>query len=130
MSQVPSVYEVDYTPDRLIAGESHIATRSFVLQAGQVLPRGAVVGTVTASGKLVLSTQAASDGSQNPIGILADSYDSTVGDLAGCAVYERGEFNENAITLGAGWTVTNVFSPLRSIGIWLKPVVTASGAYA
>lgn len=129
MAQVPTTFSETYTPDALIAGEVALATRSYVLISGQNLPRGAVVGVITTSGKLTLSTSAASDGSQTPMGILADSYDASGGDVGNCAVYLRGDFNENAISLGTGWTIGTVFAPLRSVGIFLKPVVAQSGAY-
>lgn len=129
MSQIPGQWSETYTPDSLIAGETQLDTRSYILLSGQVLDRGSVVGVITSSGKLTLSTTAASDGSENPFGILADHYDASGGDVGPCAVYIKGDFNENAIILGTGWTVASIFSPLRTIGIFLKPVVAQSGQY-
>ncbi len=123
--QYPRQFSESYNPDKLIAGETHIATRSYILLAGQQLQRGTVVGMITVSGKLTTCTTTATDGSQIPFGILIDYYDSTAGDLAGCGVYEKGEFNENAIIFGAAWTIATIHAPLRAVGIWLKPSVTA-----
>ncbi len=88
-----------------------------------------MVGVLQASGKAAISTQSATDGTQLPIGILADDVDPSAGDVAGCGVYLKGEFNENAVILGTDWTVINAFAPLRSMGIFLKPAVAASGQY-
>ncbi len=125
MPQYPFQSSETYTPDRLIAGETQLVTRSYVLLAGQVLERGTIVGMITASGKLTTSTSAAADGSQNPFGILIDHYDSTLGDMAGCGVYLKGEFNENAVILGTGWTLATIMPGLRDNGIYLKPAVVA-----
>ncbi len=77
MPQYPSQWSETYTPDNLVAGETQLVSETGTLLAGQVLPRGALLGKITATGKLPLSTSAATDGSQNPYGILYDAYDMT-----------------------------------------------------
>ncbi len=81
--------------------------------------------TVTAaSGEYKLSASAANDGSQTPDLILAEDVDATTGDKLGLA-YSRGDFNANAITLGAGHTVASITEGLRAKGIALLPAVSA-----
>ena len=115
-----------YTPDNLVAGVTQLVSETGTLAAGQALPRGALIGRITASGKFTLSLAAATDGSQNPYGILLDDYDATAGDLAGAGVYVKGEFNPNAMTFGAGQTPAGLHDALRTLGIFLKPVVPAT----
>ena len=129
MSQVPSATVYNYAPDLLIAGETHLASRSYTLALGQSVARGTVLGQVTTTGKLIVCLPGATDGSQVPIGISIDAYDATLFDVAGCGIYEKGEFNQNAVILGAGWTAASIHSALRDAGIYLKPVVAASGQY-
>ena len=129
MPQYPSQSSESYTPDRLVAGLTQLVSESAILAAGQVLPRGALMGRITASGKLTLSTAAATDGSQVPYGILLDAFDATAGDVT-CGVYIRGEFDPDSITFGAGQTRAGLHDALRAMGIFLKPVVLASGVYA
>jgi len=129
MPQYPSQAVYTYAPDNLIAGLTQVVSENGTLLAGQALPRGALLGRITASGKLNLSTAAATDGSQVPYGILYDAYDATAGDLVGVGVYIKGEFNPNAMTFGAGQTVASVKDTLRDAGIYIKPVVTATGQY-
>ena len=75
----------------------------------------------SASGKYITSLTAAVDGSQTPVAILADDCDASAADaLAG--VYMTGEFNSNALTLGAGWTTATVTNSLRAFGIFVKTV--------
>ncbi len=106
----------------LIAGNSELlVSRKGTLASGQVLARGALLGRITASGKLVLSTAAATDGSQAPVAVLAHDTDASVAD-AETLFYERGDFNQAAMTFGAGHTPDSVRAGLRTLGITLiKP---------
>lgn len=126
MTQIPGMTVEAYAPDQLVAGLTQIVTENMVLAQGQKLVRGTVVGRITASGKATICTAAATDGSQNAYGILADFYDATLADVGNAAVHVKGEFNENAITLGAGLTLASVHDALRDGGIFLKPVVPAA----
>lgn len=111
-----------YSPDNLIAGGKDIVTESTTLLTGQNLTRGALLGKVTASGKHVLSLAAAVDGSEVPDAILAKDTDATDEDLV-TAAYLAGEFNEDALTYGAGHTAASVKDALRAKGIFLKSTV-------
>ena len=115
--------EGTYTPDSLLAGNAHLlVARKVAVLSGQVLPRGAVLGIVTASGKAILSLAAASDGSQTPDLILAEDVDASLGDATALA-YERGDFNALAVTLGTGHTVASVREGLRAKGITLLAAI-------
>jgi hypothetical protein len=105
--------------DKLIAGNAHLlVARSITLLSGQNLARGAVLGQITSGGKYVLSLSASSDGSQTPDLILAEATDASGGDKVTVA-YERGDFNVNALTLGASHTVASIREGLRDKGITL-----------
>lgn len=115
--------EGTYTPDSLLAGNAHLlVARKVTVLAGQVLPRGAVLGAITASGKAILSLAAAADGSQTPDLILAEAVDATGADATAIA-YERGDFNAAAITLGTGHTVASIREGLRAKGITLLTAI-------
>ena len=115
--------EGTYTPDSLLAGNAHLlVARKVTVLSGQVLPRGAVLGIVTASGKAILSLAAANDGSQTPDLILAEDVDATGADATALA-YERGDFNALAITLGTGHTVASIREGLRAKGIALLTAI-------
>ena len=91
-----------FTPDNLLAGYSVPAiTESIVVASGAgELKRGTLLGRVTASGKYVVSTSAASDGSQNPVAVLAE--DITVAGADYTTVgYLSGEFNTAAMISAA-----------------------------
>jgi hypothetical protein len=120
----PSFASTGYTPDRLIAG-GPIKTGTGVLITGQNLARGALLGKITASGKLTLSLSAAGDGSQVPFAILAEDTDATGADTANVGIYLAGEFNEDRIVYGAAHTKDTVRDGLRDLGIFLKDPVPA-----
>lgn len=113
-----SYSETTYNHDRLIASDEQIAARKVTLIAGQNVVRGAVLGQITASLKVNLSASAAADGSQTPRFIAAEAVDATSGDKE-ILVYERGDFNENALTLGTGHTIASIREGLRALGIFI-----------
>lgn len=81
-----------YTPGQRIVGDSDVITNNFTLISGQNLTSGAVLGRITASGKLKLCDSAAGDGSNVPVAILCEAVDATAGDKV-TSVYVAGEFN-------------------------------------
>lgn len=108
------------TPDQLVAGnEALLIARKATLAAGQNLARGALLGKVTSSGAYVLSLSAAVDGSQTPVAVLAHDTDAT-GAAAETLIYERGDFNQAAITFGTGHTAESVRAGLRALGIFFS----------
>lgn len=112
-----------FTPDDLISGETQLVTESITVITGENLVRGAVLGKITASGKYNLSLSAAIDGSEVPVAILGQDTDATAADVVSFA-YIKGEFNDNAITVGTAHTVASIRDGLRSLGIFLKtPVI-------
>ena len=123
-SQTPGVAAEIFLPDQLVAGNQKIVTDTVTLGAG-TLPRGAVLGQITASGNFVLSVKTAADGSQNPIAVLADGADASAGAVL-CGVYLTGELNANALTFDASWTAATLKPALRPLGIFLKSVVSAA----
>ncbi|MFH5924558.1 head decoration protein [Roseomonas xinghualingensis] len=122
--QVPGFRSETYNPDRLIAGSADIVTETAVIGAGANLERGTLLGVITASGKFVQSTAAASDGSETPVAILVDHAPAASAD-ASAGIYVAGEFNENAIIYGAGHTAASVKAGLRARGIYLKTPIPA-----
>lgn len=106
-----------YRPKEIVAGDFPQVTRSGILAAGQNLNRGAVLGRITASGKLVLSTSAATDGSEGVFAVLADDEaDATEGDL-GVTYYVTGQYNARNLVFGAGHTADSTRDTLRALGI-------------
>lgn len=108
-----------FTPDNLLAGDFPIVTGTVTIASGQVLPRGAVLGTVTATGKHLLCDTAAVDGSQDPTHILAEDVDASLADVEGIS-YLTGEFNEEQISLGGATVAADVRSALRALAIFLQ----------
>lgn len=112
--------------DQLLAHDSDsIRSIQVTLKSGQNVKRGAVLGLITGSPEeYIASIKAASDGSQNPKGIVAQDCDASLADK-GCLMFTQGTFNGHRVILGAGWTVDNIYEPLRTEGIILEknPVI-------
>lgn len=111
-----------YNPDKLHAGSMPVATKKVTVLSGQNLTRGAVLGKITSGGKYILSLSAPSDGSQVPDAILAMDCDASGGDKE-ATVYTRGDFNENALTIGTAHTADSIREGLRVKGIHLVKAV-------
>lgn len=112
--------EGTFTPDELLVAVEMAGVRTIASGAG-VLARGAVLGKITATGKLTLSVVAANDGSQTPYAILAESIDASAADV-NAVVYLAATVNSNSLSYGAGHSAATVFDPLRAVDIH---VVTA-----
>jgi hypothetical protein len=104
-----------YDPTGLIAGDHPLTHAPIVVLSGQNIARGAVLGRVTASGKYVLSTTGASDGSQVPAAIAAEAINAAAGDVTGPA-YFTGEFNGAQLVYGASHTAVTVEASFRATG--------------
>ncbi len=118
-----SSYEVigTHVPDNLIGGtEFPLMPTLVTLVGGQgVLPRGSVVGIVTADKKGKLVDKAAVDGSEVAKLILCDDTDTTLGDTKAIC-YKTGVFNRNALNFGGASVAADHEEELRDVGIYLK----------
>lgn len=84
--------------------------------------------TVTVSdavGTYIECVKTASDGSQNPVAILADFADASAGPVSAGA-YVAGEFNINALTYDASWVPATLVTALRPYGLFAKSSVSAA----
>jgi hypothetical protein len=113
--------EGTYTPDKLFDRDTITRKRTIASGAG-VLPRGALLGKITASGKYILSLAAAADGSQVPDAVLLEPVDATAADVD-AAVALAGEFAIQGVTFGAGHTAAEAEAALRGKDIYLSNVI-------
>lgn len=119
MPQQASFTSDTYVPDKLIAANANLlVSNPITLISGQNLLRGALLGRITASGKLTLSLSAAVDGSQTPAGVLVDDCDASAGDKS-ALMFVRGDFIAEGVTFGAAHTAASTQAALRDLGIFL-----------
>lgn len=78
-----------------------------------------------ATGGFIACVKTASDGSQNPAAILVDDADASAGPVTSGG-YVMGEFNGNALTFDASWTLAQLVSAARAVGIFIKSSVPAA----
>lgn len=85
------------------------------------------IAVAAGSGSYKLSATASTDGSQNPIAILADAaLCATNGADQTSGIYIAGEFNPDVMTFGAGWTSALAKPVLQPLGIFLRSFVSAA----
>lgn len=117
-----------FNPTALRAGDASMLSDPVTILAGSnvtgtPLVRGTILGKITTSGKYTVSTAAANDGSQNPIGVLAADVDAGAGDVT-APVYFSGEFADVRCVFGAGHSQPTVEAILRATnsGIFIRKV--------
>jgi len=108
-----------FIPDNLFSGDHEIATDSETLILGASLERGAVLGKITASGKVKLLDKDATDGSQEPYCVLAEDTDATSADKV-VPVYLTGQFDPTVLTVASGTTVAEIKTAMRKVGMFQK----------
>lgn len=106
------------TADNLFAGEFPRVSILATITGGK-FERGAILGKITASGKCTSCTSAATDGSKDVYGILAETVDASAEDKQ-AVVYLSGEFNSAALSVGEGYTVAGLVDTLRAKSIFIK----------
>ncbi|MFW6021515.1 MAG: head decoration protein [Guyparkeria sp.] len=113
-----SFESTEYTPDSLVATNAALLSgRKVTIKSGENLERGAVLGK-DGDDKYLLSLSGATDGSETPDMILAEDVDASDGDASALA-YERGDFREDALILGADHTIASIREGLRGKGIFI-----------
>lgn len=124
-AQIVGNIDISYCQDNLIAGNMQLVTQSITLKGAQgVLQRGTVLGKDTA-GVYVIAKETATDSSKTALVVLADTYDTSAGDVSGAGAYFTGEFNANRIIMDASWTLDQLRDAARPLTIFFKDVVNA-----
>lgn len=87
-----------YTPTELLAGDIPVKTQNETLSSGENLAANTIVGRDSTTLSLEVWDLAATDGTQNPIGILVHAVDASGGAKA-CSIYVAGHFNFDALVV-------------------------------
>jgi len=100
-----------------------IVTDSGILEEGQDLKAGAVLGVVTDTGKYKLTATKngdddVTDGSQNPYAVLLEDTKATSDKIV--PILLMGQIDENEISFGEGWDIDTLKPTLRKISIFTK----------
>ena len=115
----------EYQPQDLIAGDFPLKAESLLIEAGQVLKRGSLLGKKD-SGKWVLSAlektdgSLVEDGSEIPTRILAEDIDTSKGNDRLSIGYLTGSFLKSAVTLGRGHSLESIKDQLEIRSIYLQ----------
>ncbi len=115
------IYKEEYESNPIVLGDWR-ADGNGVLLAGTKYLRGSVLGKITIDGvnkgKLTISTNTVSDGSEFPYAILLDDVDATLTDLNG-PILLGGKVDKNLLVLGDGHTLESIETQLRDKNIYL-----------
>ncbi|MBX9866068.1 MAG: head decoration protein [Burkholderiales bacterium] len=108
--------------DGLFSGATcPVITGTEILTKGQNLKRGAVLGLVPSTQKMVLVNKSAVDDSKNPYAVLAEDVDATAADVI-IPVYYSGEFNVSHLTFAAGTAAADMKHSARLLQLFFNNV--------
>lgn len=114
--------EFTHTEDNLFAGDFPVATDEVIIKSGQgVLPRGTVLGELTADGKEVILDPAASTGAEKPYAVLAETVDATSADKSAPA-YLTGQFNLGALGISGDVFSVGTLKAMKDVSLFTRPV--------
>lgn len=103
----PSIINVDIRPE--ILKDAVVKDGMTVLQdAGGVIPKYAVMGVVTASGKLKRSAAASTDGSQFAKYVTLNPIDAVAGDVTNATVLRMGSIRADALVFTGSETLATL----------------------
>ncbi len=95
--------------------------RGVCLKSGQgVLRYGSVLGLTENDNFGILSDKTATDGSQIPIGILAETINTEETEPVLAQMYIMGVFNKDALLFAEGTTFDDMELELKKLGIYTK----------
>ena len=122
---MPAIQETLNLGDLLKYEASHLYSRDqLTVLAGEVLPLGAVVGQVSATGKVKALDTAASDGSEVVCGVLIAPQDALSGDQTdGLIIARHAIVADHALTWPIGITDSQkaiALSQLKALGILVR----------
>jgi hypothetical protein len=121
---MPVQSESNYLGDWLKFEEDNLYSRDEVTVAsGQNLATGAVIGIITASGKVTQLAPGASDGSQNAAGVLLRAVDASAADKPGAIIARHAICSDKGLIWPGSITgpqKTAAISQLRSLGILVR----------
>ena len=90
-----------YSPENfLMSGD--FQTNTGILTSGENLAKYSLLGRVASTGKFVECDNAASDGSESPVGIMVYAIDASTADKD-CQFYVEGQFNPDLINWPASF---------------------------
>lgn len=109
-------------PSGLLADDYPVQTEEDILVSGQTLTAGAVLGRITATGKLTLHSKDAGDGSETARAVLVHDADASGGDLA-VSVYSSGCFVFSALSVGANVTQSSLKLDFEGTPLFVKEAI-------
>jgi hypothetical protein len=123
---MPELKEALNLGDLLKYEDSHLYSRERVtLVVGQTLPLGAVVGLITASGKVMQLDPSATDGSQVAAGVLIQPCDAALAERNdGLMVARHAIVADHALTWPTGITAGEqaaAIVQLKALGVLVRP---------
>lgn len=117
-----------YSTENLFLGEKFIEYVTLTNGSGSTmtLVPGRLMGQVLADGKWLPQVSSATDGSELPRAVCADSYSIANGATATIAICRKGEINENKVTFGGSDTWATAVRTVSTGGGTVRSLLIAN----
>ena len=117
-----------HVADGLEIGDYPIITQANVtVLSGEDLARGCVVGAQTSGGKYIACAHDASDGSEDPVAILVEDIDASLGDITTAMIYTSGQFDSNKLTFGGTSDIDDLKALMIKNNLYTKDLTDPIG---
>ena len=117
-----------HVADGLVIGDYPLISQANVtVLSGEDLERGCVVGAQTSGGKYIACDHSVSDGSEDPVGILAEDCDASGGDVTTALIYTSGQFDSNKLTFGGTSDIDDLKAAMIKNNLYTKDLTDPIG---
>ena len=115
---MPAQLFTNYDTSKIFIGNNRYITASYTNATGAAvtLTAGRLMGRVLADNKVLGHVSSATDGSQQPLGVLADTYVVANGATASLAICIGGDIAQEKVILGGADTLATAVSTLGTVG--------------
>ena len=125
MSVTVNPLSTNYDVSQVFLGRNRYKNYTYTNSTGSTvtLVPGTLLGLILATNLLLPHISSATDGSEQPIGVCADTYVVPTGTSVLVTLCNRGEVNQNKVVLGAGDTMATVVRTVSTGGGTIEQLI-------
>lgn len=126
MPSAPGILTTNYNYEQLFIGRNLYNFATYTNSTGSevTIPMGRLIGRVLATDKVLPQVASATDGSEQPIGIVQESVTVADGESTTLSYCYAGDINQNAVIFNTGETLATVVRTVSTGGGTLGDLIT------
>ena len=126
MPSAPGILTTNYNYEQLFIGRNLYNFATYTNSTGSevTIPMGRLIGRVLATDLVLPQISTATDGSEQPLGIVQESVTVAAGESTTLSYCYAGDINQNAVILNTGETLATVVGTVSTGGGTLGDLIT------